>query len=55
MRINLNVADVCGRLKKYNAQFMLAHALKEIKEKELQREYVENKGRDIDKKQVKRR
>ena len=27
-----NVADVCGRLKKYNAQFMLAHALKEIKE-----------------------
>ena len=29
--------------------------LKEIKEKELQREYVENKGRDIDKKQVKRR
>ena len=28
-----NVADVCGRLKKYNAQFMLAHALKEIKEK----------------------
>ena len=29
--------------------------LKEIKEKELQREYVENKERDIDKKQVKRR
>ena len=29
--------------------------LKEIKEKELQREYVENKGRDIDKKKVKRR
>ena len=27
-----NVADVCGRLKKYNAQFMLAHALKEIRE-----------------------
>lgn len=27
-----NVADVCGRLKKYNTQFMLAHALKEIKE-----------------------
>ena len=27
-----NVADVCGRLKKYNAQFMMEHALKEIKE-----------------------
>lgn len=27
-----NVADVCGRLKKYDAQFMMAHALKEIKE-----------------------
>lgn len=27
-----NVADVCTRLKKYNAQFMMAHALKEIKE-----------------------
>lgn len=26
-----NVADVCGRLKEYNAQFMMAHALKEIK------------------------
>ena len=27
-----NVADVCGRLKKYGAQFMMAHALKEIRE-----------------------
>ena len=27
-----NVADVCGRLQKYGAQFMMAHALKEIKE-----------------------
>ncbi len=27
-----NVADVCGRLKKYGAQFMMAHALKEIQE-----------------------
>ncbi len=27
-----NVADVCGRLKKYNARFMMSHALKEIKE-----------------------
>ena len=27
-----NVADVCGRLKKYDAQFLMAHALKEIKE-----------------------
>ena len=27
-----NVADVCGRLKKYSAQFMMAHALKEIQE-----------------------
>ena len=26
-----NVADVCGRLKEYNAQFMMAYALKEIK------------------------
>lgn len=25
-----NVADVCGRLKKYNVKFLLAHALKEI-------------------------
>lgn len=25
-----NVADVCGRLKQHNAQFLLAHALKEI-------------------------
>ena len=27
-----NVADVCGRLKKYGVQFMMAHALKEIQE-----------------------
>lgn len=27
-----NVADVCGRLKKYGASYLLGHALKEIKE-----------------------